>query len=156
MRSTPVASPTATKEAEGATLAVSMAPEETTTFTQGSLTLTRFSPNSSLFVLRGVLDADLAAAIIAEGTRISANGEAVAFHDWSGVRSYSSEARRLSTDWMLANRHNFKAVHILVASSFVAMGVQVANLVLGGFIRATSHPTIFAHELDKHRAALVQ
>lgn len=132
-----------------------MPPEETTTFAQGSLTLTRFSASSSLFVVRGVLDADLAAAIIAEGTRISAHGEAVAFHDWSGVRSYTSEARRLSTEWMLANRRNFTAVHILVASSFVAMGVQVANLALGGFIRATSQAATFAHALENHRAALV-
>ncbi len=128
-----------------------MPDELVTEHSTGRLSVRHLGPHSSHFILSGHLEMSLTMAIIAEGERLSATGRAIAFHDWSGLKTYSSEARRLSTDWARAHRHNFALLSILVSSSIVAMGVNVANLALGGFIRATSDPEAFAKALREHR-----
>ncbi len=124
--------------------------EQVTEHSTGSLRIRRLGPHSSHFILVGHLEETLTKAIIAEGERLSATGQAIAFHDWSGLRTYSSEARRINTEWARAHRHNFKLLSILVSSSIVAMGVNVANLALGGFIRATTDADAFAKALREH------
>ena len=121
---------------------------------KGRLAITPMSANSSLFVLSGQLEDALARGIIDEGSRISLRGGAIAFHDWSGLTSYSSEARRLCTDWMLANRKGFERCTILVSSAIVAMGVNVANLALGGFLDAGTDAEAFAAALRQHQQTL--
>lgn len=125
--------------------------EQLTEHSTGALRIRRLGPRSSHFILTGHLETTLTAAIVAEGARISAGGRAIAFHDWSGLRTYSSEARRLNTEWALAHRHNFELLWILVSSPIVAMGVNVANLALGGFIRASTDASVFAAGLRSHR-----
>ena len=125
--------------------------EVVTEHSTGSLRVRRLGPRSSHFIVVGHLDAVLARAIIVEGTRLAASGRAIAFHDWSALRTYSTEARQLSTEWTLAQRHNFELIAIFVSSSFVSMGVNVANLALGGFIRATTDAAAFATMLRDHR-----
>jgi hypothetical protein len=124
--------------------------EQVTEHSTGSLRVRRLGPRSSHFILVGHLEDTLTNAMLAEGERLSAAGQAIAFHDWSGLRTYSSEARRINTEWIRAHRHNFTLVSILVSSSIVAMGVNVANLALGGFIRATTDADDFAKALREH------
>lgn len=124
--------------------------EQVTTHSTGSLRIHRLGPRSSHFILVGHLEDTLTTAIIAEGERLSATGHGIAFHDWSGLKTYSSEARRRNTDWALAHRHNFALLSILVSSNIVAMGVNVANLALGGFIRASTDAEAFAKALRDH------
>jgi hypothetical protein len=129
---------------------IAMHDEVVTEHSTGSLRVRRLGPRSSHFILAGHLDAALTRAIIVEGTRLTASGHAIAFHDWSALRTYSTEARQLSTEWTLAQRHNFELMAIYVSSSIVAMGVNVANLALGGFIRATTDAAAFATMLREH------
>lgn len=50
------------------------------------------------------------------------------FHDWEGLASYDSAARRVLTTWLLANTKHVASAHFLVTSRIVAMGVSTANL----------------------------
>lgn len=118
---------------------------------RGKVTIHSLGPQTSHFVVEGVLDDVLADAITTEGSRISAGGGGVALHDWSRLQSYSSSARSKLTDWMRQHRHGFATVHILVSSSIVAMGVNVANLALGGFLHAGTDAAAFAAAVEEHR-----
>lgn len=60
------------------------------------------------------------------------------FYDWERMTSYTSEARSSSTSFMLAHRKQYRCAVILTGSAIVAMGVNVANVVLGGFLTATT------------------
>lgn len=78
-------------------------------------------------------------------------GGLTAFHDWSAVTSYDTSARIHLTTWLLANRKHFTAVHVLSDDRMVAMGVTVANGLLGGFI--TAHASRASYE--EARAAAI-
>ncbi|MBM4362560.1 MAG: hypothetical protein FJ104_07755 [Deltaproteobacteria bacterium] len=64
-----------------------------------------------------------------------ATGPLVVFHDWLDMTGYTSECRTRLTRWSLARRNVYADVHLAVRSKLVAMGVEVANLALGGLIR---------------------
>lgn len=118
--------------------------------TAGVLSVTRLGPRSSHLVVDGFIDDALAHAMMQEGDRIVRVGAAVAFHDWWAVQGYSSTARTTLTSWMLRNRHAFDSVHVLVNSGLVAMGVTVANVALGGFLRASRDKAAFDALVDEH------
>lgn len=118
---------------------------------RGRVTIASLGPRTSHFVVEGALDDVLADAITAEGSRISRDGDGVALHDWSKLQSYTSSARTRLTEWMMQHRHGFAAVHILVSSNLVAMGVNVANLALGGFLHAGTDAAAFAAVVESHR-----
>ena len=50
------------------------------------------------------------------------------FHDWQGLKTYETEARRLLTVWTLATSRNLRAIEILAGSRVVAMGIGAASL----------------------------
>jgi hypothetical protein len=118
---------------------------------RGRVTITPLGPRTSHFVVEGALDDVLADAITAEGSRISRDGDGIALHDWSKLQSYTSSARAKLTDWMMEHRQGFASVHILVSSNLVAMGVNVANLALGGFLHAGTDAAAFATVVEAHR-----
>lgn len=105
---------------------------------RGSLEVLRVSERCSIFVARGHLTEKLANAIGTEGGRIVSSGRAVALHDWSGLTGYDPIARQICTSFMVEHRRGFEEVTILATSALVAMGVNVANLGLGGFLHATT------------------
>lgn len=127
----------------------------TTTHTtaRGSLSVTMLSPRATLFVAQGHLCDVLAGALVEEGTRLAALGGVHAFHDWSQVRSYASEARERCTSFMLRHRHAFAHVTLFVSSPVVAMGVSVANLALGGIMTAVTDPAAFARAVEQARGS---
>lgn len=116
----------------------------------GRVTIAHLGARTSHFVVDGFLDDALAAVVAEEGSRIVAAGQAVALHDWWTMSGYASSARGLLTDWMLKHRHSFEAAHILVNSGLVAMGVTVANVALGGFLRASRDREAFDALVDQH------
>jgi hypothetical protein len=118
---------------------------------RGRVTITPLGPRTSHFVVEGALDDVHAHAITAEGSRISRDGDGIALHDWSKLQSYTSSARAKLTDWMMEHRQGFASVHILVSSNLVAMGVNVANLALGGFLHAGTDAAAFATVVEAHR-----
>lgn len=65
-----------------------------------------------------------------------AGGKLYVFHDWLDMTGYDSRTRVRLTMWSVAHRTAYQEVHLAVRSRIVAMGVQVANVPLGGFMRA--------------------
>ncbi|MEW5853457.1 MAG: hypothetical protein AB2A00_32070 [Myxococcota bacterium] len=72
----------------------------------------------------------------------------VTFHDWSGVTGYETDARVQYTKWSEPIMKDVAMVHILLQSRIVAMGVSVANIVLGGKLKATSDRAAFERLRD--------
>jgi hypothetical protein len=119
--------------------------------TRGSLVVEHLGVSCSSFVARGHLSEALARVIVVEGERIAHEGHAVALHDWSGLTGYDTAARHLCTAWMRTHRASFADVTILVSSALVAMGVNVANIPLGGFLYATTDRAAFDAAIARQR-----
>ena len=66
------------------------------------------------------------------------DGKLFVFHEWSKMTGYDSSCRARITTWTLANIDAYAEVHVAFRSKLVAMGVQVANLALGGLVRSYS------------------
>lgn len=78
----------------------------------------------------------------------AAQGPVDAFHDWSAVVGYDTQTRETYTAWSKAHRAQVKSVNILVGSRLVAMGISVANLMVGGFLKATQDRDAFKRALQ--------
>lgn len=120
---------------------------------RGKMTIASLAPSVAHIVVEGCLDDVLADAIIFEAARVSRHGDGVILHDWSQLEHYTSTARQKLTDWTLENRRAIASVHILVRSTIVAMGVNVANLALGGFLKAGTDAEAFASIVKIHRSS---
>ncbi|MBK7862725.1 MAG: hypothetical protein IPJ65_29770 [Archangiaceae bacterium] len=59
----------------------------------------------------------------------------VLFTDLSSVTDYETAFRERFTSWFRDHKSSISAVHALVGSGLVYMGIGVANIVLGGLIR---------------------
>ncbi len=80
--------------------------------------------------------AEAAPEIIAQRELIVAECGCIAlFDDLDLLTGYDNAVRSQLTEWSRKNRPKIVAFHILTRSKLVAMGVGVANLVLGGSIR---------------------
>jgi hypothetical protein len=98
----------------------------------------------------GIIDDELARKIAVAHDEIFAMGNRPhTFHDWTQVIGYSPYARKYLTAWLDASRGKLRSAHILFSSSLLAMGISVANAVLGHLIKAYGDP-------EKFRAAMEQ
>jgi hypothetical protein len=77
------------------------------------------------------------------------SGKLYVFHDWMDLTGYDTKTRIRLTAWSVAHRHAYEEVHLAVRSRIIAMGVQVANVALGGFMR--SYTGIAALEVELAR-----
>jgi hypothetical protein len=82
-----------------------------------------------------------------------AGGKVYIFHDWMELTGYDSKTRYRLTTWSAEHRATFEEVHLAVRSPLVAMGVQVANIALGGFMRV--HTGVATLELELARVLSV-
>jgi hypothetical protein len=91
---------------------------------------------------------DVIARAILRGTNAvyASSGRIQIFHDWLGVTGYTSDARKLLTDWTRERRVN-TTVSMLFNNRFLAMGVSVAALAVPGLV-SFSDPAIFAAARD--------
>ena len=80
-------------------------------------------------------------------------GKLYVFHDWMELTGYDSRTRMRLTAWSVAHRHAYQEVHLAVRSRIIAMGVQVANVAVGGIMRA--HAGTAALEVELARALRV-
>ncbi|HEY6878635.1 MAG TPA: hypothetical protein VI299_11485 [Polyangiales bacterium] len=81
----------------------------------------------------------------ADRIKKASGGKLTVFHDWLDMTGYDSRCRARLTSWSIANLDHYDAAHFGVRSKIVAMGVQVANMALRGFICAhTSRPKLEA------------
>jgi hypothetical protein len=95
------------------------------------------APGVTLDRVVGVIDDELARTIAAvHDEAFDLGSRPHTFHDWSEVTGYSPFARKYLTDWLRGASPRLRSVHILFSSRLLAMGISVANGVLGGLIRA--------------------
>lgn len=108
------------------------------------------SPHVTFERIVGVIDDELALKIAAAHDELFALGNRPhTFHDWSQVVGYSPSARKYLTTWLDASRGKLRSAHILFSSSLLAMGISVANAVLGHLINPYG-------DSEKFRAAMEQ
>jgi hypothetical protein len=91
-------------------------------------------PAPTVFVSRveGVITEAMASAMLVAGQRIIAtDGALVVFNDWAAVTGYDREARVLLTRGGKQLRRQVEANHFLVRARILAVGIQLANIVLG-------------------------
>jgi hypothetical protein len=88
-------------------------------------------------VAKGVAPASAADFILDQRDKIVREcGRIALFDDLEELTGYESELRIRLTEWSRKNRSKVVGFHIFTRSRLVAMGVTVANLALGGTIRA--------------------
>lgn len=111
-------------------------------------------PHVLLISLEGYLDEDLAPAI-AEALDRHLRASATPVHvcwDVERVDNYHSDVRVKITRALLANREKVASVKVLVRSKIVKMGVAVANLALGGLVRAYESRAEFTRAVARAEA----
>jgi hypothetical protein len=58
------------------------------------------------------------------------------FHDLEAMVNYDAEARVALTRWTLSRRRRPVALHFLIRSKIVSIGLEIANAALGGGLTA--------------------
>ncbi len=82
-------------------------------------------------------------AIVAEGVHPRV------FDDWERATRYDPETRSRLTAWTKANRGAIEETVILVRSKLFAMGVNVANLAVGGRLKVLTSRSEFERILSE-------
>lgn len=114
-----------------------------------ALSITSPAPGVLCSVVSGHMELAAVKLLTNAYDQLAAAGHKVdAFHDWEGLTGYSSEAREVYTSWAKAHRDSVGSVSILVRSKLVAMGVSVANMVLG-YLHAYSDRAAFERALAR-------
>ena len=97
-------------------------------------TVHMWHPAPTVFVSRveGVLSEQVADAMLVAGQRvIAADGKMLVFNDWENVTSYERKAREQMTRTGLQMRRQVEATHFLIRARILALGIQLANVVMG-------------------------
>lgn len=69
---------------------------------------------------------------------IAGAGPLTLFFDAAKLKSYTPEFRRIFTSWLADHRTSVNHTGIYVETQLVRMGLTLANVVLGGFVRSYS------------------
>jgi hypothetical protein len=97
---------------------------------QGVMQIHDFGRGVSLHVRRGIMSADFAKHVIADGERqLAAAGRYVLMVDGVETKMHTTEFREVMTAWF--RQHEKAVVHMLIKSRMLEMALNVANLVLG-------------------------
>jgi hypothetical protein len=110
---------------------------------QGMMQVHDFGRGVSLHVRRGIMTADFAKPVIADGERqLRTSGRYVLMVDGSETKMHTTEFREIMTAWF--RHHEGAVVHMLIKSRMLEMALNVANLMLGdGRARAYFNPDIW-------------
>lgn len=101
----------------------------------------------------GRLTLPMAELIIEVGEPHYTGGMVHGFHDWLEMTSYESRCRVELTNWVMSHRAQSR-LSIAVRSKLVAMGVSVANLVLGNLIKIRESASELELDLEQARKQL--
>ena len=97
-----------------------------------------------LFVVAGHGDGEAASRIVEWTSTASASGPLHVFHDWRRMTGYDSAARERLSRHVQEMGPRIASANLLVESRIMAMGVQVANMLLGGRLVTYSAREAFA------------
>lgn len=122
----------------------------------GQVVVERLAQRIALFRTSGYLSDELdyfaRSRNVAILDELVAGGEPPEFqgyYDWSGITGYSAGARREATSFILARRKQFAVAYILFKAPLVAMAINVANLLMGGFVQGTTSREEFDARLKR-------
>lgn len=109
-----------------------------------------WTPGPTLMVMSlvGHGEGRFAAPSVAALARLSKHDRLSLFVDAEAMDSYDSPIRTELTAAVFPDRARYDAVHVLVRSKMVAMGVTVANLALGGIVHSHTERATFKAALD--------
>ncbi len=118
---------------------------------RGKTLVYTLAPCVYVTVVSGHLEEAGAELIVQYGTgRVrAAPGKLHVFHDWIEMTGYESGCRHRLTTWTAAYRDSVADAHLALRSKLVAMGVQVANLALGGMIKTHTNRGTLEHALRR-------
>ena len=101
---------------------------------RGWLAYWQLAPNAYATWAHGQLKPEMSNMLMKHAERLYAGDHIVyGFHDWLEMTHYDSACRIDLTKWVLSHRTQ-SVLHIAVRSPVIAMGVSVANIVLGSLI----------------------
>lgn len=142
-----------------ATGTIAVGDREEWTDATGSTLIVRPHLRLAHFRTRGFLSDELEyfgrSRNIAMLDELVARGEPPAFqgfYDWAEMTGHTTGARTQSTSFVLSRRKHFALIHILFRSPLVATSIKVANMLLGGFVQATTS----REEFERRLAAAVE
>jgi hypothetical protein len=117
-------------------------------------TVTRLSRRCLCFTTVGPFDAAAGYFALAQTRAVLAEiGDGfTGLYEWSGVTGYASDVRLEATRHFGELRPRFHAAVFLTSSTLVSMGINVANIALGGFLFATTDRAEFEARLQAARA----
>jgi hypothetical protein len=106
--------------------------------------------------VEGRLIMPMAELIIEVGERqYEGGGMVYGFHEWLEMTNYESRCRVELTNWVLSHRAQSR-LSIAVRSKLVAMGVSVANLVLGNLIKIREDQAELEADLERARQEITK
>ena len=123
---------------------------------RGTIRAFVLSPTTYVTIVTGHMEdahADMLLAFGDQRVRNARGQKLRVFHDWVEMTGYESRCRQRLTSWSVEHLSAFGEVHLALRSKIVAMGVQVANIALGGFIRTYTDRA--AVEMELRRAMRV-
>lgn len=116
---------------------------------RGTVTVTRPVPHVELLRAEGHAPGEVVDSILElRDVIIRESGRILIFDDLEMMTGYDSAVRVRLTEWSRLHKPKIGSFHILTRSRVAAMGVTVANLALGGHIRAHARREDFEAALD--------
>ena len=124
---------------------------------RGTFVAWRHGPGLVASVATGHMEVEVARALIriGEAERRRHPERFVHFLDWREVTGYSSEGRKLCTEWALRQKPPYPELHIVTSHRLVNMGVSAAGLALavaGRKLESYQSHTQFTAALARHGA----
>lgn len=107
---------------------------------QGTTRIERLSRRVVKFTTTGIFTGE-AGALALEQTRLVLEEIGTGFcgfYDWGAMTGYEPQVRANATSFVMKHRQQYACAVFLTTSTLVSMGVNVANLVLGGFLQGTT------------------
>jgi hypothetical protein len=116
----------------------------------GRIHVTNPAKNVILFKITGVLiDGAEDKIVTATDDAIARYGSVHIFHDWEDIGSYKTSTRKKLTAYVASIKPRLLSCHILFSSAVVAMGISMANRILGEPLKAYSDRSRFEAALSE-------
>jgi hypothetical protein len=130
----------------------------------GESRVTRLRPNVILLFIDGYMEESFFELQVAPFDKAISEGHTITiFNDTYGFKKYDSGFREKWGQWLKAHRKQVTAVHMLVGSPLVKMGLNIINLFAGGVLKPYTDRAEWKRELialvpsfvDNQRAAKI-
>lgn len=116
---------------------------------RGRLRMSNPAPGVWATHATGHIDSSLVDQFTAFGDQVLTQAsETYGLHEWYGLDSYDSQARKQSVAWSARVIREFAGVHIGLRSRIVRMGVTLANVVLDNRLTVHDDPADFHRVVD--------